>query len=65
MPQSPERRFADAYLGSTPGTRTVSAQMPLSETDGVKETKLLRQELNDSRFEVVHRACNLYAAAGF
>ena len=25
----------------------------------------LRQELNRSRFEVVHRACNLYATAGF
>jgi hypothetical protein len=25
----------------------------------------LREELNDSRFEVVHRSCNLYAAAGF
>jgi hypothetical protein len=26
---------------------------------------VLRKELNDSRFEVVHRACNLYAAGGF
>jgi hypothetical protein len=25
----------------------------------------LREELNDSRFEVVHRAYNLYATAGF
>ena len=25
----------------------------------------LREELNDSRFEVVHRACNFYTAAGF
>src|SRR5271169_1126896 len=25
----------------------------------------LREKLNGSRFEVVHRACNLYAAAGF
>ena len=25
----------------------------------------LREELNGSRFEVVHRACNLYAAGGF
>ena len=25
----------------------------------------LRKELNDSRFEVVHRACNLYTAGGF
>jgi hypothetical protein len=25
----------------------------------------LGEELNDSGFEVVHRACNLYAAGGF
>jgi hypothetical protein len=25
----------------------------------------LREKLNDSGFEVVHRACNLYAAIGF
>ena len=25
----------------------------------------LGEELNDSRFEVVHRTCNLYAAGGF
>lgn len=25
----------------------------------------LGEELNDSRFEVVHRACNLYAPGGF
>ncbi len=28
-------------------------------------TVSLRKELNDSRFEVVHRACNLYTAGGF
>jgi hypothetical protein len=25
----------------------------------------LREKLDDSRFEVVHRACNFYAACGF
>jgi len=25
----------------------------------------LGEELNDSRFEVVHRACNLYGTGGF
>jgi hypothetical protein len=51
---------AAAHAGSRSET---SGKVSYRTTASVFRSHLLREELNDSRFEVVHRAYNFYATA--